>query len=159
MSFFEELKRRNVVRVGVAYGIAAWVLLQVADLVLEAIEAPTWVLKALMLVVLLGFVAALVIAWAYEITPEGIKKESDIDRTQSIVGNTGKKLDRIIIGFLQAQGIQAIILEDDAGDQFPSLEETQGVKILVPDQDLETAQSLLAEREEAAANDKSGEEE
>ena len=66
---------------------------------------------------------------------------------------------RIIIGFLQAQGIQAIILEDDAGDQFPSLEETQGVKILVPDQDLETAQSLLAEREEAAANDKSGEEE
>ena len=100
MSFVEELKRRNVVRVGVAYGIAAWVLLQVADLVLEAIEAPSWVLQALMLIVGLGFIAALVIAWAYEITPEGIKKESEVDRSQSIVGTTGKKLDRIIIGFL-----------------------------------------------------------
>jgi TolB-like protein len=100
MSFVDELKRRNVVRVGVAYGIAAWVLLQVADLVLEAIEAPSWVLLALMLMVGLGFVAALVIAWAYEMTPEGIKKEADVDRSQSIVGHTGKKLDRIIIGFL-----------------------------------------------------------
>ena len=100
MSFVEELKRRNVVRVGVAYGIAAWVLLQVADLVLEAIEAPSWVLQALMLIVGLGFIAALVIAWAYEITPEGIRKESEVDRSQSIVGTTGKKLDRIIIGFL-----------------------------------------------------------
>ena len=100
MSFFEELKRRNVVRVGLAYGIAGWVLLQVADLVLENIEAPSWVIQALMLFVLLGFIAAVVIAWAYEITPEGIKKESEVDRTQSIVGHTGKKLDRIIIGFL-----------------------------------------------------------
>jgi hypothetical protein len=64
MSFFDELKRRNVFRVGVAYGVAGWVLLQVADLVLEAIEAPAWVLKALLLVIVLGFVAALVIAWA-----------------------------------------------------------------------------------------------
>ena len=100
MSFFEELKRRNVVRVGLAYGIAGWVLLQVADLVLQNIEAPSWVIQALMLFVLLGFIAALVIAWAYEITPEGIKKESEVDRSQSISGHTGKKLDRIIMGFL-----------------------------------------------------------
>jgi len=100
MSFFEELKRRNVVRVGLAYGIAGWVLLQVADLVLANIEAPSWVIKALMLFVMLGFIASLVIAWAYEITPEGIKKESEVDRSQSIAGSTGKKLDRIIIGFL-----------------------------------------------------------
>ena len=100
MSFFDELKRRNVVRVGLAYGIAGWVFLQVADLVLENIEAPSWVIQALMLFVLLGFIAAVVIAWAYEITPEGIKKESEVDRSQSIVGHTGKKLDRIIIGFL-----------------------------------------------------------
>jgi len=100
MSFFDELKRRNVVRVGLAYGIAGWVLLQVADLVLENIEAPSWVIQALMLFVLLGFIAALVIAWAYEITPEGIKKESEVDRSQTISGHTGKKLDRIIIGFL-----------------------------------------------------------
>ena len=100
MSFFNELKRRNVVRVGLAYGIAGWVLLQVADLVLENIEAPSWVIQTLMLFVLLGFIAAVIIAWAYEITPEGIKKESEVDRSQSISGHTGKKLDRIIIGFL-----------------------------------------------------------
>jgi TolB-like protein/Tfp pilus assembly protein PilF len=100
MSFVEELKRRNVVRVGVAYGVASWVLLQIADLVLENIAAPPWVIQALMLIVLLGFVASVVIAWAYEITPEGIKREADVDRSQSIAGNTGQKLDRIIIGFL-----------------------------------------------------------
>jgi len=100
MSFYDELKRRNVVRVGLAYAIAGWVLLQVADLVLTNIEAPSWVIKTLMLLVLLGFIAAVVIAWAYEITPEGIKRESQVDRSQSITGQTGKKLDRIIIGFL-----------------------------------------------------------
>ena len=100
MTLFEELKRRNVFRVGVAYAIASWVLLQVADLVLEAIEAPAWVLQALMLVVGLGFIVALVVAWAYELTPEGVKKEAEVDRSQSIVTDTGRKLDRIIIGFL-----------------------------------------------------------
>jgi TolB-like protein/Tfp pilus assembly protein PilF len=84
----------------VAYGVAGWVLLQVADLVLEAIEAPSWVLKALLLVVVLGFVAALVIAWAYEMTPEGIRKENDVDRSKSITADTGRKMDRIIIAFL-----------------------------------------------------------
>jgi adenylate cyclase len=102
VSFFEELKRRNVFRVGVAYAIASWVLLQVADLVLEAIAAPAWVLQALMLVVGLGFIVALIIAWAYELTPEGIKRESEVDRSQSITGETGHKLDRIIISFLAA---------------------------------------------------------
>ena len=64
MNFFQELKRRNVFRVGIAYGVAAWVLLQVADLVLEAIEAPSWVLQVLMLLIGLGFIAAIVVAWA-----------------------------------------------------------------------------------------------
>ncbi|NND44686.1 MAG: hypothetical protein HKN58_05145 [Xanthomonadales bacterium] len=116
MSFFEELKRRNVVRVAVAYGVAAWVLLQVADLVLENIEAPPWVIQALMLVVLLGFVAAVVIAWAYEITPEGIKKEAEVDRSQSIVGQTGKKLDRIIIAFLVV-AVGVLLVERQVGQE------------------------------------------
>ena len=102
MSFFEELKRRNVFRVGIAYAVASWVLLQVVDLVLDNVEAPDWVMGVFMLVVLLGFVVSLIIAWAYEMTPEGIKKESEVDRSQSIVGDTGRKLDRIIIGFLAA---------------------------------------------------------
>jgi TolB-like protein/Tfp pilus assembly protein PilF len=115
LSFFEELKRRNVFRVGIAYGVASWVLLQVADLVLEAIEAPSWVLKALMLVIGLGFIAALVIAWAYELTSEGIKKESEVDRSQSVVTETGRKMDRIIIAFLVVA--VAVLLYRQSGDQ------------------------------------------
>jgi len=100
MSFIEELKRRNVFRVGIAYGVAAWVLLQVVDLVLDNIEAPGWVMSVFMLFVGIGFVVSLIISWAYEITPEGIKREHEVDRSQSITGETGHKLDRIIIGFL-----------------------------------------------------------
>ena len=100
MSFFTELQRRNVFRVGIAYAVAAWVLLQVVDLVLENIAAPDWVMKVFMLSVAVGFPVAVIIAWAFEMTPEGIKRESQVDRTQSIVQTTGRKLDRIIIGFL-----------------------------------------------------------
>jgi TolB-like protein/Tfp pilus assembly protein PilF len=123
-SFFEEIKRRNVVRVGVAYGIAAWVLLQVADLVLEAIEAPAWVLQALMLVVALGFIAAVVIAWAYEMTPEGIRKEAEVDRTQSIAGQTGKKLDRIIIAFLVV-AVGVLLVAEKGSEPFSQAETAQ----------------------------------
>ena len=100
MSFFKELQRRNVFRVGIAYAVAAWVLLQVVDLVLENIAAPDWVMKVFMLSIAVGFPVAVIIAWAFEMTPEGIKRESQVDRTQSIVQTTGRKLDRIIIGFL-----------------------------------------------------------
>ena len=80
--------------------MAAWVLLQVGDLVLENIEAPAWVIQVMMLVVALGFIAALIIAWAYELTPEGIKRERDVERGQSIMHETGRKLDRIVMAFL-----------------------------------------------------------
>ena len=98
MSFFEELKRRNVFRVGIAYGVAAWIVLQVADLVLENIGSPSWVIQTLMFLVGLGFIAALIIAWAYEMTPEGIKKESDVVRDESVTQHTAKKLDYITLG-------------------------------------------------------------
>src|SRR5210317_498359 len=100
MSFFDELKRRNVIRVGIAYAVAAWVVLQVADVVLDAVEAPAWVLKALLLMIALGFVASLIIAWAYELTPEGIKREKDVVRGESITHETASKLSRITIGLL-----------------------------------------------------------
>jgi TolB-like protein len=115
MSFFEELKRRNVFRVGIAYAIASWVLLQVADLVLENIGAPDWVIQSLMLVVALGFIAALAIAWAYELTPDGIKRESEVDRSISIVNHTGQKLDRIVIGFLVIAVL--VLLYRQSGDE------------------------------------------
>ena len=98
MSFFEELKRRNVFRVGIAYGVTAWVLLQFADLVLDNIVAPAWVMHVLMLVVAIGFVVSLVVAWAYELTYEGIKRESDVDRDQSVTEFTAKKLHLVTLG-------------------------------------------------------------
>jgi len=97
MNFFEELKRRNVFKVGIAYAVVAWLLLQVADVVLNNIAAPGWVFKVIMLVLALGFPLALFFAWAFEVTPEGIKKEKDVHRSQSITAQTGQKMNRAII--------------------------------------------------------------
>jgi TolB-like protein/Tfp pilus assembly protein PilF len=100
MSIVTELKRRNVIRVAVAYVITAWLILQVADVVLGNIESPGWVFQAILLVILLGFPLAILFAWAFELTPEGLKRESDVDRTTSVTHETGRKLDRAIIAVL-----------------------------------------------------------
>lgn len=97
MSFFEELKRRNVVRVGIAYAVAAWVLLQLTDVVGEILVLPEWGGKLILLVVVVGFIPALILAWAFEWTPEGVKRESEVDRSQSASRQTGKKLNAIIL--------------------------------------------------------------
>ena len=99
-SFWGELKRRNVVRVAIAYAIVSWLLLQIADVVLDNIEAPTWVFQAILLLLVIGFPVAIIFAWAFELTPEGIKKEKDVDRSESITHITGRKLDFAIIGVL-----------------------------------------------------------
>ena len=99
---FEELKRRNVFRVAIAYVVAAWLVLQVADFILENIEAPAWVMQVFMLVFALGLPLVLIFSWVYELTPEGIKKETDVDRTSSITPETGRKLDIATIGMLVA---------------------------------------------------------
>ena len=75
MSFFEELKRRNVFRVAIAYIILSWLMAQVAELLLETFGSPDWVLKTLLALFLIGFPFAVFFAWAFEMTPEGIKKE------------------------------------------------------------------------------------
>jgi TolB-like protein/predicted Zn-dependent protease len=97
MSFFAELKRRNVFRAGIAYLIGAWLLAQIADLLIDNIGAPDWVMKTLFVVLGLGFFLTLFFAWAFEMTPEGVKRESQVDRSQSITKVTGHKLDRTII--------------------------------------------------------------
>jgi len=97
MSFFTELKRRNVFRVGIAYAVVAWLVMQFADVVLNNITAPGWVFQVIMLLLFIGFPVVLVFAWAFEMTPEGLKKEKDIDRSNSIAPQTGRKLDRTII--------------------------------------------------------------
>jgi TolB-like protein len=100
MSFFAELNRRNVVRVGLAYVVIGWILAQVAEFAFENFGAPEWVLKTFVAVLLLGLPLALFFAWAFEMTPEGVKREKDVDRSQSITRMTGRKLDFVIIGAL-----------------------------------------------------------
>ena len=84
MALMAELKRRNVFRVCIAYVIGAWVIAQVADLVLDNIEAPDWVMQAIMLVLAIGLPLALILAWAFELTPEGIKRETAVDPGESV---------------------------------------------------------------------------
>ncbi len=100
MSLFAELKRRNVVRVGLAYAVIGWVLAQIAEFAFENFGAPDWVLKTVVVLLLLGLPLALFFAWAFEITPDGVKREKDVDRSQSITSATGRKLDFVIIGAL-----------------------------------------------------------
>jgi len=100
--FFDELKRRNVFRVAVAYLVSAWLVLQIADVILNNISAPDWVFSVFMLAGAVCFVPVLVFAWAYELTPEGIKREREVDRDRSITPRTGRKLDQITIGMLVA---------------------------------------------------------
>ena len=75
MSLFNELKRRNVFRVAAAYLVIGWLLLQVADTVVPALHLPGWIISALTLLLLLGFIPTVLFSWAYELTPEGLKKE------------------------------------------------------------------------------------
>ncbi|MBT8066369.1 MAG: PD40 domain-containing protein [Gammaproteobacteria bacterium] len=98
MSFIEELKRRNVVRVGIAYAIAAWLIAQVAELALDSFAAPDWVIKTVLLLLIIGFPLALVLAWAYELTPEGIKLDREVARSESGVQVNAHRLNFIILG-------------------------------------------------------------
>ena len=100
MSLLAELKRRNVFRVAAAYLVLSWLLLQVADLLLPAFGAPDWVLRMLVLVLCVGLVATVVFSWAYELTPEGLKREHEVDRNTSIAQATGRKLDIAVIALL-----------------------------------------------------------
>jgi TolB-like protein/Tfp pilus assembly protein PilF len=100
MSLFKELKRRNVFRVGIAYVVGTWLLIQVADILLEAFEAPAWTLRFIIIALAIGFPVALFFAWAFELTPEGIKREHEVDRTASITPTTGKKLNNAIVVLL-----------------------------------------------------------
>ncbi len=97
MPFFAELKRRNVVRVGIAYVVVGWLLAQVGEFAAEHFGAPDWVLKIFVLFLILGLPLVLVFAWAFEVTPEGLKLERHVDREKSITMQTGRKLEFIVI--------------------------------------------------------------
>jgi TolB-like protein/tetratricopeptide (TPR) repeat protein len=100
MSLFEELKRRNVTRVALLYTVASWLILQVADLLFEALELPTSWMRLVIALLLLGFPLALIFSWLFEVTPEGIRRESDIDRDRPASPDAVRKTNYLIIGLL-----------------------------------------------------------
>jgi TolB-like protein/Flp pilus assembly protein TadD len=112
MSLFNELKRRNVIKVSIAYIVVAWLIMQVTDVVLNNIEAPGWVFQVIMLLLAIGFPLIALFAWAFELTPDGIKREHEIDRSQSIAPKTGRKLDFVIMA------VMALALGYFAYDKF-----------------------------------------
>src|SRR6266705_3841353 len=97
MNFFAELKRRNVYKVAVAYAVVAWLLIQAASIFFPAFDAPPWVMKIFIIVIIFGFPVALIFSWAFEITPEGIKLESEIEPNKSIARRTGRKIVAVTI--------------------------------------------------------------
>jgi TolB-like protein/Tfp pilus assembly protein PilF len=98
--FLAELRRRNVYKVGAAYAVVGWIALQAASFLLPSFGAPAWVLRVVILLVFVGFVLALAFAWAFELTPEGLRRTHEVPQEHSITHVTGRKLDFTIIGLL-----------------------------------------------------------
>ena len=117
-SVWGELKRRNVVRVTVAYTIVGWLLVQVADTFVPALQLPEWTVTFIAGLVILGFPLAVILSWAYELTPDGVERTKSVPLSESIAKVTGRKLDFIIIGVL---AIAVVVL---AVERFSSVEET-----------------------------------
>lgn len=136
-NFIQELRRRNVFKVATAYTIASWLLAQIANVFEEALELPTWFDSVIVSTLILGFPIALIFAWAFELTPEGLKKSKEVEITQSVTSRTGKKLNGIIITVLSMAVIflliervffaKASILEDA---QQSSTIETASIAVL-----------------------------
>lgn len=108
MNLFAELTRRNVFRVGIAYGVIAWFIVQAADIMLENFGAPGWVFKTVAGLLALGFPLALFLSWAYELTPEGVKKTAEVGPAASVTPQTGRRIDRLILVALL--GVIAILV-------------------------------------------------
>jgi TolB-like protein/Flp pilus assembly protein TadD len=96
-NFFAELKRRNVYKVAVAYAVVAWLLIQAASILFPTYDAPTWVMKVFVAIVALGFPCALVIAWAFEMTPEGMKRTEDVLPTENIPQWSRRKFAALVV--------------------------------------------------------------
>ncbi len=97
VSLFAELKRRNVFRVAGLYMVGAWLIVQVAETVLPAFDVPGWVLRAIIVLLAIGFIPAMVFSWLFELTPEGLKRDTDIVPERSLAPVTGRRLDRLIL--------------------------------------------------------------
>lgn len=137
MSFFSELKRRHVFRVALAYVLAAWLVLQVADVILPILQAPGWIAQVLLASIAVGFLIAVVLAWFYEMTPQGVKRDDASAEPRPHDPHAGRRLDFVVIGLL------VVALVYFAWDNFrpdfrKSADERQSIAIL-PFRDLSAA--------------------
>jgi len=107
MALVGELRRRNIFKVSLAYMIVSWITVQVADVILPTFQAPDWAMQVLVLFLILAFPVAVLLAWAFELTPQGLEPTSDVDQTQSITVETGQKLNHVVIALL---GIAVVVL-------------------------------------------------
>src|SRR5262245_41830801 len=107
-NFFAELKRRNVYKVAIAYAVVAWLLIQIATQIFPFFEIPNWAVRLVVLLLILGFPVALILSWAFEITPEGIRRESEVGSRGSIKKQTRRKIVGLtIVAAIIASGLLA----------------------------------------------------
>lgn len=130
MSLFSELKRRNVFKIGAAYLIVAWLLMQVAALAVPALRLPEWVTTFVVFILMLGFPVALLLAWAFEVTPEGIKKTKDVPLEKSVRKLRGQKINFAIIGLL-AVAVVVLLVERTQTDRVEPPGSIEGREISI----------------------------
>ncbi len=127
--FINELRKRNVFKVALGYLIACWLLAQVSDRVLESFGAPDWAMQALLIALAIGFPIALAISWAYEVTPQGVVPESQVDRTLRLGQESGRRLDFSILLILSIvivfMGLERFVFSgrDGGRPEQPALED------------------------------------
>ena len=127
MSFIEELKQRNVVKIAVLYIVASWLLLQVGDVLFDNLDAPEWAFRILLALLALFFLPTLVFAWIFELTPEGLKREKDIDRSGAAAIHAGRRTNILIVALLLlaiATVIADRLMPEDGTDRMAASSET-----------------------------------
>ena len=133
-SFFGELKRRNVVKVAVAYAIVGWLLIEVTSTVFPVLQIPDWAIALVTMLLILGFPIALILSWAYEITPEGMKRSHEIQATESITHVTGRKIDFVIIGVLAIAvaffAVERFVLVEEAPSSPASTVDRRSIAVI-----------------------------
>jgi len=130
-SLFSELKRRNVFRVAMLYGIVAWLILQVSDVAMPALGLPEWGVTLVLYFLAIGFPIAVIFAWAFELTPDGLKRTKEVDPQASVTPATGQKINNLIIGVLSLALIFVVldsyVFKDDRETAKPQAVESAAV--------------------------------
>jgi TolB-like protein/Flp pilus assembly protein TadD len=129
-NFFAELKRRNVYKVAIAYAVVAWLLMQIASQIFPFFEIPNWAVRLVVLLLVIGFPVAVILAWAFELTPEGIKRTEEVGLSKSIRRKTGRKLDFFIIAVLSLV-IAALLFQRYHSEISPAVSSSPGKSIAV----------------------------